>query len=155
MGMVAPQQRIASAFAVVFGHYGDVSRCAQKRGVCRQWLYRESAWVLATLEGSAWRQQIAHLRQQVRDLQGQVSGLEQRLAQAVVLDREKQAEVACVAQAMGVSLPEVHTLLEVLRPRQIASVSSLGRWTKAAGEKSSALLAVLDEYTHAQVRQAA
>ena len=43
MGMVAPQQRIASAFAVVFGGYGDVSRCAQERGVCRQWLYRESA----------------------------------------------------------------------------------------------------------------
>src|SRR6266849_2325601 len=102
MGMVAPQQRIASAFAVVFGHYGDVSRCAQQRGVCRQWLYRESAWVLATLEGTAWRKQIADLRQQVRDLEEQVAGLEQRLTQAVVLDREKQAEVACVAQAMGV-----------------------------------------------------
>ena len=155
MGMVAPQQRIASAFAVVFGGYGDVSRCAQERGVCRQWLYRESAWVLAILEGTAWRRQIADLRQQVRDLQEQVAGLEQRLEQAVVLDRDKQAEMACVAQAMGVSLPEVHALLEVLRPGQIASVSSLGRWTKAAGEKSSALLAVLDEYSRAQVRQAA
>jgi hypothetical protein len=31
----------------------------------------------------------------------------------------------------------------------------LGRWTKAAGEKSSALLAVLDEYTRARVGQAA
>jgi hypothetical protein len=41
MGMVAPQQRIASTVAVVSGRYGDVSRCAQERGVCRQWLYRE------------------------------------------------------------------------------------------------------------------
>ena len=155
MGMVAPQQRIASAFAVVFGRYGDVSRYAQERGVCRQWLYRESAWVLATLDGTAWRQQITDLRQQVRELQEQVARLEQRLAQAVVLDRDKQAEVASVAQAMGVSLPEVHTLLEVLRPGQIASVSSLGRWTKAAGERSSALLTVLDEHARAQVRQAA
>jgi hypothetical protein len=36
MGMVAPEQRIASPFAVVFGHYGDVSRYAAQRGICRQ-----------------------------------------------------------------------------------------------------------------------
>ena len=36
MGMVAPQQRIASAYFVVFGKYGDVSRYAEERGVCRQ-----------------------------------------------------------------------------------------------------------------------
>ena len=45
MGMVAPQQRIASAFFVFCGQYGDVSRYAQERGVCRQWVYREAAWL--------------------------------------------------------------------------------------------------------------
>ena len=35
MGMVVPQQRIASAFVVVCGHYGDVRRYAQERGICR------------------------------------------------------------------------------------------------------------------------
>src|SRR6266849_2445984 len=155
MGMVAPQQRIASAFTVVFGCYGDVSRYAQERGVCRQSVYRESAWVLATLEGSKWQRQVADLQQQLRLSQQRLAELEARLAQAVVLDRDKQAEVACVAQAMGISLPEVHTLLEVLCPGHSASVATLGRWTKAAGQKASALLAVLDEYTAAQVRQAA
>jgi hypothetical protein len=155
MGMVAPPQRIASAFAVVFGNYGDVSRFAQQRGVCRQWVYREAAWALATLAGTPWRQEIASLQQQVRQAQQRIAELERSLEQALVLDREKQAEVASVAQAIGVSLPEVHTLLEVLCPGQIASVASLGRWTKAAGERASALLAVLDEYTRAQVRQAA
>ena len=155
MGMVAPPQRIASAFTVIFGNYGDVSRFAQERGVCRQWVYREAAWVLATLAGTPWRQAIATLQPQVRQAQQRIAELECCLQQAVVLDRAKQSEVASVAQAIGVSLPEVHTLLEVLCPGQIASVASLGRWTKAAGERSSALLAVLDEYTHAQVRQAA
>jgi hypothetical protein len=155
MGMVAPQQRIASAFTVVFGCYGDVSRYAQERGVCRQSVYRESAWVLATLEGSKWQRQVADLQQQLRLSQQRLAELEARLAQAVVLDRDKQAEVACVAQAMGISLPEVHTLLEVLCPGHSASVATLGRWTKAAGQNASTLLAVLDEYTAAQVRQAA
>ena len=50
MGMVAPQHRIASAFVVVCGHYGDVSRYAQERGICRPSVYREAAGVLATLE---------------------------------------------------------------------------------------------------------
>jgi hypothetical protein len=153
--MVAPQQRIASAFAVVFGRSGDVNRCAQERGICRQSVYRESTGALAALEGTRWRHPIADLRQQVRQSQQRVAALEAQLAQAVVLDRDKQAEVACVAQAMGVSLPEVQTLLDVLRPGQVASVATLGRWSKAAGEKSAALLAVLDEFTALQVRQAA
>ena len=43
MGMVAPEQRIASAFFVIHGSYGEVTRYAQERGVCRQWIYREAA----------------------------------------------------------------------------------------------------------------
>jgi hypothetical protein len=155
MGMIAPEHRIASAVAVLSQRYGAVSHCAQQRGVCRQWIYREAAWVLATLVGRQHRQRLVQLRQQVRCLQERVAELEKQLAQAVVLDREKQAEVASVGQAIGVSLPELHTLLEVLRPGQIASVATLGRCTKAAGEKSGALLAVFDEYARAQVRQAA
>jgi len=155
MGLVVPTQRIASAFTVVFGRYGDVSRYAADRGVCRQSVYRESAWVLATLEGHRWQRQVADLKQQLQQAHQRLAEREAQLAQAVVLDRDKQAELACVAQAMGISLPEVHTLLEVLRPEHSVSVATLGRWTKAAGEKSGALLAVLDECTRAQVRQAA
>jgi hypothetical protein len=155
MGMVAPRQRIASAFVVVFGRHGEVSRYARQRGVCRQSVYRESARAVAALEGTPWRQQVARLRQQLRQSRQRVAELEARLAQAVVLDRDKQAEVACVGQARGVSLPDVYALLDVLRPGQIASVATLGRCTQAAGARSGALLAVLDEYARARVRQAA
>ena len=154
MGKVAPHQRIASAFAVVCGRYGAVSRQAQARGICRQSVYRESAWVLTQLDGQRWRQRLADLQRQLRQSQQRVAELEARLAQAVVLDRDKQAEVACEGQARGVSLPDVHALLDVLRPGQIASVATLGRWTKAAGEQSGPLLAVLDDYACARVRQA-
>jgi len=155
MGMVAPEQRIASAFAVVFGRYGDVSRYAAQRDICRQSVYRESAWVVATLHGDSWQQQVADLKQQLRQTQKRLAEVEAQLAQAVVLDRDKQAEMVCVSQALGISLPEVHTLLNVLRPRFKGHVSTLGRWAKAAGEKAGALLAVVDEFTRDQIRQAA
>jgi hypothetical protein len=155
MGMLAPPERIASAFVVVCGPYGDVRRYAAQRGVCRQSIYRESAGVLAALQATPWRQQVRTLQQQLRQSRQRVADLEAQLAQAVVLDRDKQAEIACVAQALGISLPDVHTLLDTLRPSGIAPVATLGRWTKAAGAKASALLAVLDDYTRDRVRQAA
>ena len=55
MGMVAPQLRIASAFQVFCGRFGDVSRYARRRGVCRQWVYREAHAVRRTLDEQPWR----------------------------------------------------------------------------------------------------
>jgi hypothetical protein len=155
MGMVAPEQRIASAFTVLFGRYGDVRRYAEQRGLCRQSVYRESAGVLASLECRRWQQQVAELKEQLRQARERLTELEAQLAQAVVLDRDKQTELTCVAQALGISLPEVHKLLEVLHPGQTVSVATLGRWSQAAAKRSGALLAVLDEFTREQVRQAA
>jgi hypothetical protein len=155
MGMVAPPQRIASAFVVLCGPYGAVSRSAAQRGVCRQSIYREAATVLATLDVTGRRQQVRTLQEQLRQSRHRVAQLEAQLAQAVVLDRNKQAEVACVAQAIGISLPEVHTLLDTLRPGGVAPLATLGRWTKAASARAGALVAVLDEATRARVCQAA
>jgi hypothetical protein len=155
MGMVAPQQRIASAFAVFCGQYGDVGRFAQERGVCRQWVYREAAWVATVLEGTAQREEIACLRTRVRELEQHNAVLEQRLAQAIVLDDDKQAEFASVGQAIGVSLPECRVLLGTLTLGKVLSVPTLGRRTKAAGEKAGQLLAVFDEVARQQVRQSA
>src|SRR5712692_4238779 len=102
MGMVAPQQRIASAFFVIHGNYGDVSRYARERGVSRQWVYREAAWLQEQL--TATQRELEVLRVQMRQLQERQAEAEQRLAQAVVIDKEKQAEFASVGQARGVTL---------------------------------------------------
>jgi hypothetical protein len=153
MGMVAPARRIASAAAVLSGRYGEVSRYARQRGVCRQWVYREADWVLDRLDHRA-QQAIDALRQRVRHLEERNAELERQLAQAVVLDKDKQAECAAFGQARGISLPDVHALLEILRPGGIAAVSTLGRWTQAAARQAGALLAVFDEYTRPRVQQA-
>ncbi len=146
--------RIASAAAVLARRYGQVSCHAQQRGVCRQRVYREARWVLQRLDGRA-AQERDDLRQRVRRLEEDNARLRRQLAQAVVLDRDKQAEVAAVGQACGVSLPVLHTLLGVLRPGGIAGVSTLGHWAQAAGQKAGPLLAVFDEYTRPRVQQAA
>jgi hypothetical protein len=153
MGMVATQQRIASAFFVWHGRYGDVSRYAQQRGVCRQSVYREAAGLHDCLAGTQQEQE--HLRSQVRQLQQQVADLEQRLAAAVVIDEEKQAQFSCVGQARGVTLRDCRALLEVLIPGRVLSVATLGRRTQAAGTKAGPLLAVLDKEVQQRVREAA
>lgn len=154
MCIIPPSPRIASAYAVHFGRYGDVTRLAQQRGVCRQWLYREAAHVVTALDRRTRQREIDHLRQRVRDLERHTAVLEQRLAQAVVLDADKQAEFASVGQARGLSLPDLVALLDVLVPGQANSVATLGRRTQAAGQQAGALLAVLDEWTYPRVTQA-
>jgi hypothetical protein len=154
MRIVAPAPRIASAAAVLSGRYGDVSRHARQRGVSRQWVYREAGWVMHRLQGQPGQPQLDALRQRARHLEERNAALQRQSAQAVVLDKEKQAEFAAVGQAIGVSLPDLHTLLEVLRPGGSAAVSTLGRWAQAAAAKAGPLLAVFDEFTRPRVRQA-
>jgi hypothetical protein len=153
MGMVVPAQRIASAFVVLHGKYGAVTRYAHERGVSRQWIYREAAALRAALATA--QQEIDALRQQRRQADEQRAPLETRLAQAVVIDAQKQEELACVGQARGVTLRECRELLEVLIPGQTLSVAELGRRTHAAGQKAGALLAVLDKAARPKVREAA
>ena len=150
MGMVAPRQRIASAYMVIFGQYGRVSQYAQERGVCRQWVYREAEWVQKRLVED--QQEIQSLRQQVQELTKQREALAKQLEVAVVLDKEKQTDFAIACQGEGVSLPICWRLLDVLIPGQQPSVATLGRATQAAGAKAGPLLAVLDEYARQRVR---
>jgi len=54
-----------------------------------------------------------------------------------------------------VSLPVCWALLDVLIPGQQESVATLGRATKAAGQKAGQMLAVCDDWAREQVRDAA
>ncbi len=155
MCLVAPALGIASAAAVLGRRYGAVTRHARQRGVCRQRIYREAAGVLRRLHGQPWQAERDPLRQRVRHLEQQAAALRLQLARAVVLDQDKQAEFAAVGQACGISLADLHTLLEVLQPGAAAGRATLGRWTQAAARRAGALLAVLDDSTRPRVRQAA
>src|SRR5437764_131694 len=103
MSSVAPRQQIASASAVLFGRYGDVTRLAHERGCSRQALSRETDAALDTLDGSGQRLQLEQLQQRLAHLQVHCEQLEGRLRQAVGIDADKQAPFAATAQAQGVS----------------------------------------------------
>ena len=149
-------QRIASAFAILFGHYGDVTRMARDREQSRQSLYREAEQVIDAVDGATAHAQIAELQQQLAHLRSQVQALQERLEQAVEITPDKQEEFATVAQAEGVSLSVARRLLRVIAgPRSTPSVPTLGRATREAGRRAGPLLAVLDEAARPQVEQVA
>jgi DNA-binding transcriptional MerR regulator len=91
----------------------------------------------------------------VADLNAQCAQLQCRLAVAVVVDRDKQAEFATTGQARGVSLTAIYVLLRVLLGSATPSPAKLGRFSHAAGRRAGPLLAVLDRHSRARARQIA
>ena len=149
-------ERIASAFAVLCGRYGDVTRMAEDRDQSRQSLYREAEQVAQAVEGNAARARIDELQQQLARRQAEVQALQERLEHAVEITREKQDEFAAVAQAEGVSLSVARRLLHVVAgSKPVPGVATLGRATLEAAQHAGALLEVLDEAARPRVERAA
>ncbi len=147
-------QRVASAFAVLCGRYGDVTAMAQDREQSRQSLYREAEQVALAVDGTAAQARIDELQQQLIDQRAEVQALQERLKHAVEITLDKQHEFATVAQAEGVSLSVARRLLRVVEGSQSTpSVPTLGRATLAAGKRAGGLLEVLDEATRPEVEQ--
>src|SRR3954466_9909063 len=147
-------QRVASAFAVLCGHYGDVTELARDREQSRQSLYREAEQVAEAVDGAAAKAQIEELKRQVAQHQVEVKALEERLKHAIEITPDTQHEFATVAQAEGVSLSVARRLLWVVTgPRRSRGVATLGRATLEAGKHAGALLEVLDEAARPLVKQ--
>ena len=147
-------QRIASAFAVLCGQYGDVTKRAQDRERSRQSLYREAEQVAHAVDGAAAQARIDELQQQLAHRQAEVQALQDRLKHAVAITPNKQNEFATVAQAEGVSLSVARRLLRVVAGSESTpSVATLGRATLEAGKRAGPLLKVLDEAARPAVKQ--
>jgi hypothetical protein len=149
------RQVLTSAMVVLFGRHGEISREAREQGRSRQSLYRESAQVVAAVEGTEGQARIEELERQVAQQATEIEALRRRLTEAVEITEDKQAEFACTGQAEGVSLPVVRRLLGVFLGKKVPSVATLGRQTAEAGKKSGELLNVLDEAARGKVCEAA
>ena len=148
-------QRIASTFVVLCGRYGDVTKMAHDREQSRQSLYREASQVVNAVDGTAAQSRIDELERQLAGQQAHIQDLQEQLKHAVEITRDKQDELASVAQAEGVSLSVVRRLLLVLTgSKTIPSVPTLGRATREAGERAGQLLEVLDEVAQPKIKQA-
>jgi hypothetical protein len=147
-------QRIASAFAVLCGHYGDVTEMARDREQSRQSLYREAEQVARAVDGASAQARIDELQRQLAEQRTEVQALQERLKHAVEITPDKQHEFATVAQAEGVSLSVARRLLRVVAgPRSTPAVATLGRATLEAGKHAGGLLKVLDEMARPEVEQ--
>ena len=125
-------QRIASAFAVLCGQYGDVTEMAKDREQSRQSLYREAEQVAEAVDGAAAQARIDELQRQLAEQRAEVQALQERLKHAVEITPDKQHEFATVAQAEGVSLSVARRLLRVVDGAEIA----LRAWRRWGGRPS-------------------
>jgi hypothetical protein len=150
-----PPPCLASAVVVFYGPQGAVTSYAARRGVPRQTLYREADAVVRALDPDPHQQELAGLRQRVADLIAQCEQLHRCLAIAVVVDQDKQAAFAATGQACGVSLAAMHALLAVILGAATPCRAKLGRFSRAAGRRAGALLAVLDGHSRGRARQVA
>jgi hypothetical protein len=149
-------QRVASAFAVLCGRYGDITQLAHERDQSRQSLYREAEQVVEAVDGAAAQARIDELQRHLAEQQAEVQALRERLDRAIEITPDTQDEFATVAQAEGVSLGVARRLLHVVAgSKAIPLVATLGRATLGAGERAGGLLRVLDEATGPRVEQAA
>ena len=80
----------------------------------------------------------------VARLQAQADDLRGHLGRAVEMTPEKQAELAYVAQADGVSLPVARRIIQVHLPPKARSVPTRGHATAVARRRAGRLLEVLD-----------
>jgi uncharacterized coiled-coil protein SlyX len=148
-------QRIASAFAVFCGQYGEVTQMAKDREQSRQSLYREAEQVADAVDGAADQARIDELERQLAEQRAEVQALQERLKHAVEITPDKQHEFATLAQAEGVSLSVARRLLGVVEGlKSTPSVATLGRATREAGARAGPLLKVLDEAARPRVKQA-
>jgi hypothetical protein len=148
-------QRIASAFAVLCGRYGDVAQMARQREQSRQALYREAEQVVDAIDGVSVQGRFDDLQRQLTEQRAEVQALHERLKHVVEITPDKQDEFATVAQAEGVSLSVARRLLRVVAgSNSTPSVPTLGRAALEAGERAGPLLQVLDEKVRPEVEQA-
>jgi hypothetical protein len=153
MNILTSLRRLASSAAVFFGHHGAVSQLARGRQQSRQALYRDADRVLQALQQQAAQDPTEPLQQALQQAQRTIDHLERQLAQAVVLDEDRQAEFASTAQAEGISLPQAQRLLRVLLKEQTPSVAQLGTYSQEAARRATTLLAELDQLVRPKAEQ--
>jgi hypothetical protein len=154
MGMVDALRRLSSACAVFFAPRGAVSDQARQQQRSRQALYREADQALAAVASPPANDRRAALEQALAQRDARLAQLERRLAEAVLVSEDTQAEFAATAQAIGVSLAQARPLLAVLLRDRTPAVATLGRYAAAAARRAAAALAPADERARPRVVQA-
>jgi hypothetical protein len=135
---------ILNAAAVFSGRHGAVTRQAEQAGCSRQTVYQHAHKLelrLAEPDGEA----TADLRPEDRQRPRTIAAPGPTAGPRILLDKDKQQELATTAFAMGLSLRQIEDLLGVLLPADVVpDHSTLGHWVQAESTRAGAVLAALD-----------
>jgi hypothetical protein len=136
---------ILNAAAVFSRRHGDVTRQAQQAGCSRQTAYQHARKVEELLADRLDPQPAPEPQPenppppQTRAVSPSPAGLH------ILLDKDKQTELATTAFAMGVSLRQIEDLLGVLLPAdKVPDHSTLERWVQVQTQRAGAVLSALD-----------
>lgn len=135
---------IINAAAVFSREHGAVSRQAQESQCSRETVYQHARKVEQRLDDEP-AAVVAELHAENQRLHEAITRLERESQRRILLDKDKQRQLATTACAMGVSLRQVEDLLGILLPRdQVPDHSTLGRWVADDARRAGAVLKILD-----------
>ncbi len=131
---------ILNAAAFFSGRHGAVTRQAERAGCSRQTVYQHAH----KLEQRLGEPTADHPTPE-RLGPGAVAAPGPATGPRILLDKDKQKELATTAFAMGLSLRQIEDLLGVLLPAdEVPDHSTLGQWVQAEARRAGAVLAALD-----------
>jgi hypothetical protein len=132
---------ILNAAAVFSGPHGAVTRRAEQAGCSRQTVYQHAH----KLEQRLAAEPAADLPADDPPRPEAVAAPEPAADPRILLDKDKQKELATTAFAMGLSLRQIEDLLGVLLPADaVPDHSTLGHWVQAEARRAGEVLAALD-----------
>jgi hypothetical protein len=134
---------ILNAAAVFSGHHGAVTRQAEQAGCSRQTVYQHAQKLPQRLSDEPAAPPSTEDRPRPEGVATPAATV--TTGPCIVLDKDKQKELATTAFAMGLSLRQIEDLLGVLLPADdVPDHSTLGHWVQAAARCAGAVLAALD-----------
>jgi hypothetical protein len=136
---------ILNAAAVFSGRHGAVTRQAEKAGCSRQTVYQHAHNLEHRLAATPDAHPAPDRRPEDRRPPQAHAAPQPTAGPQILLDKDKQKELATTAFAMGLSLRQIEDLLGVLLPADaVPDHSTLERWVQAEAHRAGAVLAALD-----------
>ena len=144
---------VLNAAAVFSGQHGAVTRQAEQAGCSRETVYEHAHKVEHRLAAAPATEAVAELQAEDRRLPEAIAAPEQTAGARVLIDKDKQRQLATTAFAMGLSLRQIEDLFGVLLPaEEVPDHSTLGHWVQADAQRAGAVLAALDPACAPRVR---
>ena len=129
---------ILNAAAVFSEQHGAVTRQAEQAGCNRQTVYQHAQKLEQRLAAEPPTEDQPHP-------EAGAAPEPSPAGPCILLDKNKQKELATTAFAMGMSLRQIEDLLGVLLPAdKVPDHSTLERWVQAEARRAEAVLAALD-----------